>query len=202
MEKGSEHIDLAGLYNFAGDRLRHDAKTQSHLETCERCREDLNWYEWFGQFAVTEKQYEPPAWVLTNAKNVFRLRKPGIVKVAKEIIARLVYDSFSEPLPAGVRRREVSSRQTLYATDSMHLDLKIELGDEKGQIIGQVIADKGELEICGLRIELTQRGRVTNESNTNALGEFVFDDLPKGNYELQIVLDDRMVKTPTVPLSK
>jgi hypothetical protein len=121
--------------------------------------------------------------------------------VAKEIIARLVYDSFSEPLPAGVRRRDVASRQTLYATDSMHLDLKIELGDEKGQIIGQIVADK-ELEICGLRIELTQLGRVTNESNTNALGEFVFDDLPKGNYELQIVLDDRMVKTPTVPLSK
>jgi len=202
MQKGSEHLDLPNLYNFASGRLRHDAKTQSHLDTCEQCRADLDWLEWFGHFVVTEKQYEPPAWVLTNANNVFRLRKPGIVKVAKEIIARLVYDSFSEPLPVGVRRHDVPSRQTLYATDSMHVDLKIELGDEQGQIIGQVVADKGELEICGLRIELTQRGRVINESNTNALGEFVFDDLPKGNYELQIVLDDRMVRTPTVPLSK
>lgn len=202
MQKGPEHIDLVGLYNFASSTVRHDAKTQSHLETCEQCRGDLEWFEWFGKFAANERQYEPPSWVLTNAKNVFRLRKPGLVKVAKEIIARLVYDSFSEPLPVGVRRHDIPSRQTLYETDNMHLDLKIELGDEKGQIIGQVVADKGKLEICGLRIELTQLGRVINESNTNALGEFVFDDLPKGNYELQIVLDDKMVKTPTVPLSK
>lgn len=46
------------------------------------------------------------------------------------------------------------------------------------------------LEITDVRIELSDRGRVIDEAKTNALGEFVFQDLPKGNYELQIVLAD------------
>jgi hypothetical protein len=32
------------------------------------------------------------------------------------------------------------------------------------------------------------------------LGEFIFRDLPKGNYELQVILSDTMVKLPPLPL--
>ncbi len=62
--------------------------------------------------------------MVDNAKTLFKLKKPGLATVAQEVVANLIYDSFNEPLPVGVRRRDLPARQTLYATDNLQLDLK------------------------------------------------------------------------------
>jgi hypothetical protein len=41
----------------------------------------------------------------------------------KEIVATVIYDSFSEPLPTGVRHSDLPSRQALYKADHVLLDL-------------------------------------------------------------------------------
>jgi len=163
--------------------------------------EDIDLPRLLAEFAKQEQRNEPPTWAVANAKKLFKLKKPGLVTVAKEVVADLIYDSFNEPLPIGVRRRDLPARQTLYATENLQLDLKIEVGEEKGLIIGQIVASKGGLEITDVRIELSERGLVIDEAKTNALGEFIFQDLPKGNYELQIVLSDTMVRLPSLPMS-
>ena len=200
MGEKTNHIELPALYDFVCGTVSMDAGTHSHIETCEQCRSDVSWLRWLADFGVRENKYEPPTWALANAENVFKLKKPGLVTIAKEIVASLVYDSFNEPLPFGVRQRDLPARQALYQTDHLHLDLKIEAGDEKGLIIGQIVADKVDMGIAGLQIEITQAGQVIGKSSTNALGEFIFQDLPKGNYELQVVLSDTMVKLPPLPL--
>jgi len=98
------------------------------------------------------------------------------------------------------RRRDLPARQTLYAAENLQLDLKIEVGEDKGFIIGQIVASKG-IEIPGIRIELTERVRIVDEAKANTLGEFIFQDLPKGNYELQTVLSDATVRLPSLPMS-
>lgn len=201
MGERSNHIELPALYDFVCGVVSMDADTRSHIETCEHCRSDVSWLRWMADFGAREKQYDAPSWALANAENVFKLKKPGLVTIAKEIVASLVYDSFNEPLPIGVRRRDLPARQALYSTDNVQLDLKIEVGDEKGLIIGQIVADKGDMDISGLQIEITQGGRVIGKSSTNGLGEFIFQNLPKGNYELQVHLADTMVKLPPLPLS-
>ena len=200
MGERSNHIELPALYDFVCGVLSMDAEARNHIERCEQCRSDVSWLQWLAAFGAREKQYDPPTWALANAENVFKLKKPGLVTIAKEIVASLVYDSFNEPLPMGVRQRDLPARQALYKTSNVQLDLKIELGDEKGLIIGQVVADKGDMDITGLQIEMTQDGQVIGKSTTNGLGEFIFQDLPKGNYELQVVLSDTMVKLPPLPL--
>lgn len=177
-----------------------DANTRNHIESCEQCRSDVSWLEWLSDFGKREKQYEPPPWAATNAQEVFGTKKARLGTIAKETVARLVFDSFSEPLPLGVRQQDLTSRQALYRTDSLQLDLKIELGDEKGLIIGQIIADTGDMATGGLQVEITKAGEVVGKSRTNRLGEFIFQDLPKGNYELQVIFPDTMVKLPPLPL--
>jgi len=197
----SEHVALPALYDLVCGVAGMDAQGLSHIEACEQCRTDLNWMQQFAGFAAREKHYEPPSWVLANARNVFKLKRPGAVTIAKEIVAKLIYDSFNEPLPAGVRKRDLPARQTLYATDRLQLDLKVEVGDDKGQIIGQIVVEKGNMDVSGIRVDLTEHGRVIDKSTTNSLGEFVFDDLPEGNYELQIALADTLIKLPSLPPS-
>jgi hypothetical protein len=163
--------------------------------------DDMNVPALLADFAAREKEYEPPSWAVGNAEKVFKLKKPGLVTIAREIVAELIYDSFNAPMPLGVRQRDLPARQTLYAAEGVQLDLKIEVSDERGLIIGQIVAEKGNLDITGLQIELSERGHVIDTATTNALGEFVFEDLPKGNYELQIVLCGTMVKLPSFPLN-
>jgi hypothetical protein len=202
MGERSNHIELPTLYDLIRGVASMDAESQSHIRQCEQCRSDVSWLQWLADFGAREKEYDPPSWALANAENVFKLKKPRLVTIAKEIVASLIYDSFSEPLPMGVRQRDLPARQALFKADKVHLDLKIEVGDEKGLIIGQVVADHGEMHIDGLTIEITQEGQVVSKSSTNALGEFVFQDLPRGNYELQVVLDDTMVRLPSLPLDE
>ena len=200
MGERSNHIELPALYDFVCGVVGMDAEARTHIEACEQCRSDISWLQWLADFGVREKKYDPPFWASFNAESLFKLKKPGMVRIAKEIVANLVYDSFNDALPMGVRQRDLPARQALYRTGNVQLDLKIELGDEKGLIIGQIVADKGDMEITGLEIEITQQGQVIGKSRTNGLGEFVFRDLPRGNYELQVVLSDTMVKLPPLPL--
>jgi hypothetical protein len=200
MSSGTKHIALPDLYDFVCGTVSMDAAAHAHIEECEHCQSDVSWLRWMVGFGVREKEYEPPTRAAASAEKSFRLRKPGIVQVAREVVASLVYDTASAPLQAGVRGHDMPARQALYRTDHVQLDLKIELGDEKGLIIGQLVADKSDTVITGLEIELTQKGEVVGTSRTNALGEFIFQDLPRGNYELQLVLNDTRVKLPSFPL--
>jgi hypothetical protein len=161
----------------------------------------IQWLQWLADFGVRERSYEPPAWAIANARKVFRLKKPDLMTIAKEFVANLVYDSFNEPLPAGVRQHARPARQTLYSTDKVQLDLKIDVSEEGGLIIGQIIANDTAVNTSGLRIEVTEGGHVITKSSTNALGEFVLQGLPKGNYGLQVVLPDTLVKLPPLSLN-
>lgn len=196
----SEHIALPDLYDFVRGVAGTEASVTNHVEECRECQKDVHWLQAVATYGATEKKYDPPEWAVSNAQKVFSLKRPGIVTIAKEIVASLVFDSFNEPMAVGVRRRDLPARQALYHAGNVQLDLKIELGDEKGLIIGQLIADKADMDIRGLEVEITQKGEVIGKSRTNALGEFIFQDLPKGNYELQVLVADTMVKLP--PLSQ
>lgn len=118
----------------------------------------------------------------------------------KEILATLVFDSFNEPLPLGVRRRDLTSRQALYKADHVQLDLKIEANKGRKLIVGQIFADSPDMIVSGLQIEIIESGEIVCKSRTNALGEFIFQDLPKGNYTLRVVLSDTMVTLPLLSL--
>ena len=197
----ADHVKLSVLYDFVAGNAALEAIAREHIAVCERCRSGIIWLQWLGDFGVQERKYEPFPWAVANVENIFRLKKPGVT-IANEIVSNLVYDTFSEPLPIGTRRRDLLSRQALYQTENIQLDLKIDLGEEKGQVIGQIFTETGNVGLDGLEIEITQAGQLIGKSTTNALGEFIFQDLPKGNYELQVVLSDTMVKLPSLPLSE
>jgi hypothetical protein len=201
MADGANHIGLAVLHDFLSGRVAFDDEARGHIEGCQQCRSDIALLQWLSDFGPQERQYGPPAWALANAENVFRLKKPGVVTIAKELVANLIFDSLSQPVPIGVRQRDLPARQALYQAGNLQLDLKIEVGDERGLLIGQIVSDKTDVDVKDVSIEITQAGEVIGKSRTNALGEFVFQDLPKGNYELQVVLSDTMVKLPPLPLS-
>ena len=201
MENTNTHIALSVIYDVLSGATTMDVATKAHLDACLHCRSEMRWLESMWGFSSRDQQAEPPDWAVSNAINVFQLKRPSLVRFATEVVASLVYDSFNEPAPVGVRSRDLPARQALYKAEGLQLDLKIQLGaEDTGIIIGQVLSEDGmETAPEGLRIDLSQKGDTVQSSSTNEWGEFLFQGLPHGNYEIQLSFPDRLVKLP--PLS-
>jgi hypothetical protein len=201
MAEKANHLKLSALYDVVNGKTILEKQVREHLEACERCRTEIRWIQSIAELAGRELDYEPARRIVAAAENVFAPgRQPA--ETADEVVADLVYDSFTEPLPMGIRRQDLASRQAVYQTDHVQLDLKIELGDEKGLIVGQIFTETGNPGVRGLKIEIIQGGRLVGKSTTNALGEFIFQDLPRGDYELQVIVADTMVKLPPLQLTE
>src|SRR5687767_7784918 len=114
MDNKNKHIALSVMYDVLSGAATMDVVMKSHVNECLNCRSEMRWLESLWGFGSREKQTEPPDWEVSNAINVFQLKRPSLVSFAKEVILNLVYDSFNEPAPVGVRSRDLPARQTLY----------------------------------------------------------------------------------------
>ena len=132
---------------------------------------------------------------------IFRFKKPGLIESLETIVANLVYDSLNEPLPQGVRRSDVAARQAGYEADDLRMDVKIQALDEETiAIVGQLTAqtDDGPESARWLPIALNKDERIIKISTTNQFGEFLFEGLPHGVYELRVLLSDKVLRLPPI----
>jgi CheY-like chemotaxis protein len=101
----------------------------------------------------------------------------GAFRYAANVV-RLIFDSFRDPLPAGLRASEARGRRVLYAYGSLTVDLWIrpEEGSHRATLEGQIL-DVGK---PSRRFENTavalhgQKGPVA-QATTNEFGEFHLD---------------------------
>lgn len=164
---------------------------QDHIQGgCRVCEISVRRYRRLSEILQNDLGYEPPESSLKSALNAFRLRKPEKVNLVS-VMAQVVFDSFLQPLPAGVRQSVVTDRQVLYQADEMQLDLKIEKTNEENEslIIGQLIPkEKASEQSPSFKAVLREGERVVQSAYSNALGEFVFHVVPKQSYDLEILL--------------
>jgi hypothetical protein len=203
MDRHQGHPSLSRMYDWAIKPESFSRFTPGHIETCEECQAKADWLKGVMRSARLESTYEPPNWAIANAINFFRLKRPSAVRFAEQVLATLVYDSFNDPLPRGIRQRDLPARQTLYQAEGVQLDLKVQvMEDDKGLIIGQIVSEDADFDVKGLGIALSHEGELIGASETNALGEFVFEHMPKGDYELIVQFGDKLLRLPGLPLGE
>ena len=91
-------------------------------------------------------------------------------------LANLVFDSFAQPLPAGVRSAALSAWQVVYESEGLTVDLRF---GHRGQsktvhLVGQVF-DKRAVRVwqSNATIQLsTEQGELVATTAVNAMGEF------------------------------
>ena len=192
-----KHIGLVDRVEWARGILSAERKAaiRSHIDDgCETCARALALWERVVTMANREVRYRPPQTAVDAAKSFFTLYGPKKTAPLKEKIARLIYDSFHEPLPAGIRSAMRSSRQALYKTGSFVLDLRLEAlpGTNRLSLVGQVLHQADPLKgVTDLPVVLVTEKSKVAETTTNAFGEFQLEfDADKKN-RLSIVLDEK-----------
>src|SRR5919109_2727950 len=90
-----EWIDF--VRNFVHSTSR--VKMQAHLDTgCEQCRGLVKFFSDVVRRAAADAAYTVPDYAVRNIRAIYALQRPEEVRLLPRTVARLVYDSFQQPL--------------------------------------------------------------------------------------------------------
>jgi hypothetical protein len=187
------HFDISDWTDFARDCAADVARAamEAHLASgCSRCRARLDLVQRVVATTRAERGYEPPAGVVRCAKAISALQRPR--SSVAQLVARLVYDSFRSPLPAGMRAEDRVSRHTLYEAGDFFLDLRLEQEKESpfvtlvGQLTNRTDPDSS---LVGAPVLLMARKDIIAHSVYNRFGEFQMDYPPAPHLRLCVALD-------------
>ncbi|HET8677041.1 MAG TPA: hypothetical protein VFO63_14695 [Blastocatellia bacterium] len=161
---------------------------------CEGCAGDLAWYERVKSIAAADDTIDPPPWVLKRAVRLFetaRSRK-GVRAALGRLVATLVFDSQTRPLPAGVRLTEAADRQLLYRAGAYTVDLQIASMDARARLSGQVLKE-GEFKfesVARSKVFLLSEEEALASAVASNFGEFTLPPVACGQYDLRVETGD------------
>jgi uncharacterized protein YbaR (Trm112 family) len=88
-------------------------------------------------------------------------------------IAKLVFDSFRQPLPAGIRTVGLRARQLLYQAGRFRVDLRLDAGPDGTFLVGQVMdSTRPDQRVADVPVTLLRSATNVSKTVTNMLGEF------------------------------
>lgn len=170
------------------------AQIQDHLGRCARCQENWQWLQKVLQVTAQDDSVEPPRWVLHRAVQLFATHGPQPQPTLwQRITALLVFDSLAQPVPLATRNPNQAMRQLLYRAGAWDVDVSLEPGDapETIHLTGQVLYQQGmPHQAAGILVNLLQAGQTVASTTTNSIGEFSFEQVAAGAYDLNIHTGD------------
>jgi hypothetical protein len=156
------------------------AQTNQHLSACERCQNNAGAFSQLLAFLNSDATNEPPADLLEWGIQLFQpVLRPTERKTNKALrVAKLVFDSFEQAAPAGIRYVGSVPRQLLFRAGKVDVAVRIESGDDRVSLDGQVLSES-ERFFENTPVRLGSHGVVRYKAQTNPVGEFLFDEVPQ-----------------------
>jgi hypothetical protein len=180
--------DLAAM---ASDEVR------AHLAAgCEACARELGLLAELRRLGETAMLEDPPVWVLRRAESLPSEIRENRLSRYLGTVARLVFDTFRDPLPHGVRAGAAAGRQMLYRVGEFDVDVRVDApGASRFRVSGQVLPGPNRPleDVAGVEVGIVTEGRTVALSATNEIGEFAFDSLGTGEYSLAIDVNEEIL---------
>jgi hypothetical protein len=193
------HLNAENLMEYVEGHATVEAKTavDSHLSQCSDCTELKQELEQFILQLQADAAFEPPAdlvqWGVSLFQPMLQPKESAGGKIRK-FVASLVFDTFDEPMLAGVRRVGAPPRQLLFRAGDVDVDVKIESmeANDRISLVGQVLSNT-EKFFDNTPVKLESHGTVRYKTMTNFVGEFAFDEVPKDTYHLSVDLPEGQI---------
>ena len=149
---------------------------RARLESgCDECARSYQTWTLIVAAAAHQAEYEPAADVVASVKAAFSLARSLPLLSRISVFAQLVFDSFLEPLPAGVRGVPESVRHLLHDAGEFAVDLRLE-NESGGQVFlaGQALPkEAGGRATAGAGVmAVTTDGELIEQTIANSTGEF------------------------------
>jgi hypothetical protein len=187
----SEDARFARLLDWVEGRLSEDEARALERQVAEAdgaTRAEVAWLRAFARVSEDVVIASPPPQVRGTLIDRFeayaeRKRQPGFLK---RLVATLAFDSGMQPA-AGLRTAGApeAQRQLIYSTDvaDVALDVRVRPQEELLDLDGQIFPTNGA-DPGGFFVRLVGGFSGVGTATTNELGEFTFEALSPGVYEV------------------
>jgi hypothetical protein len=165
---------------------------RTHLaEGCSHCRELHAVWRRVASITARESDYEPDDCDVGLALAAFGDRRPAAMSTHR-LPPYVVYDSFRDAAPAGVRSVLIHARHLLYEVDkwSVALRLKAEPGNQVS-LAGHVTQRGASGSEGGLQIKVTSGNALMAKTITNGVGEFYLQCPGRKHLQLHVRLREQ-----------
>lgn len=190
------HITVENIMDYMDGQGKDVGKLtfETHLAGCRDCSELKQEFQALVTQLRDDSSFEPPADVVQWGVNLFQPVMQPEKNGLRKIIAALVFDTFDQPLLAGVRRVGAPPRQLLFRAGDVDVDVKIESMEANDRItlVGQVLSSATKF-FDNTPVKLESHGIVRYRTRTNVVGEFSFDEVPKDTYHLSVDLPEGQI---------
>jgi hypothetical protein len=111
----------------------------------------------------------------------------------RQIVASIVFDSFTQPAMAGVREiaaygQETLMRQVVFQAEEYDIYLRLSMFEDHRDLLGQILPRDAREFVRDATLHLRHDDQRIASAAVNELGEFHFCDVPEGMLSLQIDL--------------
>ncbi len=178
------------------------AIVKSHIARgCSDCRAAFETWNRVQAITANEETYTPPDSAVRMVKQEFATRYS--LEQHPSVLASLLFDTFAQPWPAGIRSAAAIARQLVYEAEGLTVDLRLDpqLQSNKICVVGQVL-DRGFSPVSpsGVSIMLwTEKGHPIVHVSANESGEFQLDFDAQDGLRLSIDVPGR--RTIRIPLA-
>jgi hypothetical protein len=182
------HLDATTIIDLVEQRLEESEREsyQRHLAECRHCTEEYEFWWTFLSGLGPSRLTDAPTELVDKCIGMSVKSKPSFGPLHQ---ARIIFDSFLQPLPAmGLRGGLSDSRHLVIRADDFDLHLKISGKDSTRTLQGQLLLSGSDELIEDALVLLCVLGKPTQITFTNRLGEFRFDDVPAGSHRFVIRL--------------
>ena len=172
-----------------------DESTQSvmraHLSSgCLSCAGTVETLRAIVVAAREEVAVTPPEYAVRYALAAYSHARPQTT--LQRLVAKLVYDSAREPLPAGIRAGERVSRRALFAAGDHQVDLQLDRQPTSDVVtlVGQVVGRHQAANLAEVPVWLMERDSLVTRTTCNTFGEFHLEYEPRRNLRLLFSLEE------------
>jgi hypothetical protein len=193
-----QHLNIEEIINYVHGQCSEIEKSavDAHFRECAKCLQQSQELQDLVTRVADDSAFEPPAELVQWGINLFQpmVQVQEVPQGRLRTIAALIYDTYDQPLLAGVRRVGVPPRQLLFRSGNVDVDVKIESSQPNDRIslIGQVLSSEPKF-FPNTPVNLESHGIVRYRTTTNGVGEFSFDEVPKDTYHLSVDLPERQI---------
>lgn len=178
---------------------------ERHLgEDCGECHKFLEFWRSVIEIARREPNYRPSELAVASAKAMFEPEEPWrwFSQIAQ--VAKVLLDSFREPMPAAVRGSMTSSRQLLQEAKPFVIDVRLEYESARKRVrmIGQVVNSKEPAKsVSDVDIFLLDGERLAARATANSSGEFQLEFSEEAGLQLFVDIRGQKVVEILLPSS-
>src|SRR5205814_5790603 len=127
-----------------------------------------------------------------RARALFALERPRAIRALPRLVAKLMFDSQTQPALAGVRGPAGASRQAVFEAGDYAVDITVDqaAGSSRTMLVGQVMSRIAPVApITAAPVLLTAGETIVARTVCDRYGEFLLEYDPQPQLQLQVVVD-------------